>query len=413
MTTSKTTDAPVEKQRPFDRLIFLQNGFFTEQGHWIHEIRAWRKAVLETGMAWHAFAHVNLPPQIAAREGVDPCIPFLPGQSRRPFTPKDRLKAFLSGAVILPEILKKHYPGEPSSRDLLYVGYATEVEMIGMERWLDGLPADRRPAVAFVFHHPSHEWRTDPERIMVDGDTHRWVCARELLSECSGRIRYVASLPALAREFSRILGTEVRTLPHTCQMVQEDIPAHPVKLHDFGILGGGRPDQGIALWPSVVSRILTENPGVNILTQSPSGERGDALREVARKKDLSGRVALFASNNSGEDFLRHMMACRVILTPYDPAYYGLRSSMVFCDAACLGIPVVAHSRTSTGRMILAGVASGITYDRQDPEAIAKAAMSALERLPELNEKAQALKETWRARLSASTLLGELCAVFAE
>ena len=39
---------------------------------------------------------------------------------------------------MLPDILKKHYPGEPRADDLLYVGYATDVEMIGVARWLEG-----------------------------------------------------------------------------------------------------------------------------------------------------------------------------------------------------------------------------------------------------------------------------------
>ncbi len=411
MTASKREDASLEKQRPFDRLIFLQNGFFSEKGHWIHEIRSWRKAVLEAGMAWHGFAHVRLPPEVAVREGVDPCIPFLPGQSLRPFTPKERLRAFLSGAQILPEVLKKHYPGEPSSRDLIYASYATDVEMIGMARWLDMLPADRRPAVAFAFHHPSHEWRTDPEKMRIEGDAHRWLCARELLSECSERIRYVAAFPVLARELSRLLGTEVLTLTHTCQMMEGDLPEHPEKLHDFGIFGSGRPEQVVALWSALVSRILAGNPGVKILRQSPAGAQGDALREIAGKKDLSGRITLFASGNADDDYLRHMMGCRVILIPYDPAYYGLRSSMVFYEAAYLGIPVVAHSRTPMGRMILSGIASGVTYERQDREAITNAAMSALEHLPELSKRALLLRDMWRSRLSASTLLGQLCSAF--
>ena len=411
MTASKREEAPVEKQRPFDRLIFLQNGFISEQGHWIHEIRSWRKAVLEAGMAWHGFAHHLLPPEIAAREGVDACIPFLPGQSLRPFTPVDRLKAFLSGAMLLPETLKKHYPGEPSSRDLIYVSYATDVEMIGMARWLDGLPADRRPAVTFAFHHPSHEWRTDPERMRIEGDAHRWVCARELLAECSDRIRYVAALPALAREFSRILGTEVLTLTHTCQMTEEDVTEHPEKLHDVGIFGGGRREQGVALWPEIASRILAGNPVVTLLAQSPPGEQGDVLKGMAQKKEMQDRLVILPSDNAGKDFLRRMAGCRLILTPYEPVIYGLRSSMVFYDAACLGIPVVAHAQTSMGRMIRSGIASGVAYDRQDPEEISRAVLSALPHLPELSDKAWAVRDAWRSRLSASTLLGELCAAF--
>ena len=193
--------------------------------------------------------------------------------------------------------------------------------------------------------------------------------------------------------------------------MEGDLPEHPEKLHDFGIFGSGRPEQGVALWSALVSRILAGNPGVKILMQSPAGAQGDALREIAGKKDLSGRITLFASGNADDDYLRRMMGCRVILIPYDPAYYGLRSSMVFYEAAYLGIPVVAHSRTPMGRMILSGIASGVTYERQDREAITNAAMSALEHLPELSKRAVLLRDMWRSRLSVSTLLGQLCSAF--
>jgi hypothetical protein len=62
-------------------------------------------------------------------------------------------------------------------------------------------------------------------------------------------------------------------------------------------------------------------------------------------------------------------------------------------------------------MILSGIASAVTYNRQDPETIANAAMSALEHLPELSKRAVHLRDMWKSRFLASTLLGQLCSAF--
>jgi glycosyltransferase involved in cell wall biosynthesis len=362
-------------------------------------------------MEWHCFAHTSLPPEIAAEVDALPVIPFLPGQVRRGLTPIHRLTAFMDGAENLPGILRKNYPGEPRSDDLLYLGYATDVEMIGVARWLEGIKATKRPRVVFFHHHPAHEWKTDPASMTVEGDFHRWIYAAKRLYSVAPNIRYFGSIPALSKELSRVLQVPFSTLTITPPIPRDFDPAGVETSHDIGILGGSRTEQGITLVPSILRYLKFRRPACRVLLQCMKGRQETNMRQIMKKDGTEGMVSLISDPGSAEDYLQRIASCRLILLPYLPEKYCLRNSGVFMDANCVGRPVVASAQTSMGRMILAGISSGTVFRSMDPMAIAGAACDALDRMEDLSSRSRHFSPEWRQRLSTDVLLKKLLAGF--
>jgi glycosyltransferase involved in cell wall biosynthesis len=410
MLTAKAFKKRAPKQK-IRRLLFLQNGLESRVGHWLHEVKSWRRAVLSAGMEWHCFVHSTLSPEVAREVDALPVVPFLPGQVRRGFSPLQRLKSLVDGAEKLPAVLIKHYPDEPSSEDLLYVGYATDVEMIGVARWLEGLPKNNRPKVAFCIHHPSHEWTTEVSSMSLQGDFHRWIYAAKRVRVSTPEIRFLASIPALSEELSRVLEVPFETFAHNCQ-IPEAIDVEAIEpTYDIGILGSSRDDQGGYLYPDILMALKSALPNTRILLQCLPGEHESYIRSIMRRNGMEGMVTLATDAGLSQDMLSTIASCRLILLPYLPANYCLRSSGVFFEANCVGRPVVAPSETSMGRMILAGLSSGVAFRSMHAKTIAEAVCDGLDRHAELQRQAFEIAPFWRSALSAENLLKKLTGMF--
>jgi len=363
--------------------------------------------VLAAGLEWHCFAHTSLPAEQVEELDAMPVVPFLPGQIRRGLSPVHRLAAIIDGLEKLPEILQEHYPREPRPDDLLFVGYATDVEMIGVARWLEGIHESKRPRVAFVCHHPAHEWKTDPASMHLHGDFHRWIYAAKRVMGASNRTLFLSPLPALSKELSRVLQVPFSTLAN-CSQVPDGINLEHVRpTYDVGLVGGSRTEQGVTLYPEILRRLKSMRPEIRILLQCMPGRQLDAFRKIIKKDGTEDMVTLVSDPGTPEDYLKRIASCRLILLSYLPQQYCLRGSGVFMDANYVGRPVVASAQTSMGRMIASGISAGVIFGSMEPVTIAGAVCHALDRIEDLSTRAHALSHEWRHRFTADILLKEL------
>lgn len=394
------------------RVIFFQNGLFNASGHWLTETWAWRTEVLSLGIEWHGFSHVLFGKRAKEMDLV-PAIPFLPGQSRRGFSRKARLAAYLDGAILLPDILERHWPGEVGPDDLLYVAYTTDVEMIGIARWLEEIPEAKRPMVAFFFHHPAHEWSVDFQRSGLRGDFLRYLHAVERIRGLNVRCRIFASGDLLSKTLGSVLKYPVEDLNFVSHYPegfrQEDCTCE----YDIGLLGGGREEQGRKGWPLVLRELLTKIPSLRICVQIPSAAGESKIPDDLKPFVSRSGVTFFHGNSRHLDHFRRIASCKTLLLPYSPQIYALRSSGVFQEACILGVPTVVPRKTSIGRMIQSGKAAGVVYGGDDPADIALAVEQALERHESLVEQAQALKEVWRRETSIHSVFARMKECFLD
>ena len=397
----------------FKRLIFFQNGLQERSGHFLPETRLWREAVLGAGMAWHGFSSTRLDPRIAAEIGVDPSVPILPGQKKTDLSQLSCLAAFLEFPDILCSILQQKFPGTPSASDLLFVPYATEVEMMGVAKLLSGVAMENRPAVAFMFHHPAHEWETDSSTMTIRGDFTRFQYAAGLLKMISPNVRYYGVIPILSQELSRILGSPVGTLPWASQLPHQGYQRCNAPRWDVAIPGSGRVEQGFGLWPQIHSVLRRIRPESKMLFQVSGKNQEKLFRAAVIQEENTHNTSIAHATPDRISHISLLDSCRLILLPYLPSIYALRGSGIFTEVCSLGKPVVAHSQTPMGRMIRAGLAAGITFQEHTASSIANAVDEALSRIEQLERRAQELSPVWRDRHDVTNILRNLTADFAN
>jgi len=129
------------------------------------------------------------------------------------------------------------------------------------------------------------------------------------------------------------------------------------------------------------------------------------------KDGTDGMVSLIAKAGISTDHHQRIASCRLIVLPYLPESYCLRGSGVLIDASSTGRPTIASLQTSMGRMILAGLCSGLVFPIMDPDRIAEAVCDGLDRIDDLTLRARELRDAWSREHSTNTLLKQLLKSF--
>lgn len=397
----------------FKRFLLLQNGLDHPGGHWLPETKSLRHAVLKEGLEWACFANSRLSQSLALELDARPAIPFLHGNILAGNDPQTRLASFMMGAETLPAILHRHYPGSPSPNDLLHVGWTTDLEMIGVARWLESIPPASRPAVSFYFHRLPGYWNVDPSTMAVSGDFHRWRYAVARLKRTRVRMSFSSVDHMLSRILSRLLSIPAICIP----LVQGDVRAGSSRDSnpgfDLGIFGGSRPEQGAKQLPGILEELRKRHPRLKTVIQVLSREHEHFLTPRIHPAWNGTHVSLLVGHLEKQAQLDRMAACKLLLLPYDPRVYCLTMSAIFTDAVRLGLPVVAPALTSMGRTILSGAAAGTVYHGNDDASVADAVMKSLHDLENLSARARGLSQGFKDRHSAIHFLKELCTALSQ
>ena len=399
--------------KSFGRIIFIQNGMKDGKGHWIHEILGLRGAVRSSGMECVILAHSDCDRALVAEHDVIPAIPFLPLQTAVSAPGMGRLSSFVEFPQAFASSLSEHLPADISHRDLLHVCFSSEVELFGTARWLREQSPERRPSVSFSFQDLPHEWRVNPETLQIEGNFAFWKHAVWSLRQCldEERIRVFGSCPALALMLEKLLGMPCGVLPSATQFRREYAAASPEKRYDVATIGGNRSDQGVLQWAEILSALRAMRPGVTVSFQMMRPHQREAMiRRFGKLYDPS-QVEIAVGTQDTREYYARMQASRLLLLCYAPERYCFRDSGVFVEANCLGIPTVAHARTSMGRRIMAGMAAGSVYGSGDPREMASVIHRSLEQIEELDRKGASQREAWIKAYSPETSLGMILGSF--
>ena len=399
----------------FDRIIFIQNGLKDGTGHWLPEGLAWSEAVRSVGMEYVLLCHSDCDPSLVAKHGMRPAIPFVPGHPAPSASGLGRLAAFIEFPQIFALALASKMPADISSRDLVFVGYSTEVELLGMAMWMRNLPVDKRPAVSFAFQDLPPEWKVNPEGMTIGGSYAFWRHAIWSLKQTLDptKVRIFGSCPALSHMLERILRIPCKTLPCATQFRKSFAIESPEKRYDLATVGGNRSDQGVHQWLKILPTLLALRPDITVSFQMQTQKQKEALiRLFGDLYDLN-HIEIGVGIYDTSQYYARMQASRLLLLCYSPERYCFRDSGVFVEANCLGIPTISHAQTSMGRRVKAGMASGSVYGSIDPQEIAGVIHQSLDRIGELEQRANVLREHWIKAHSPETSLLMLLRSFGE
>jgi len=214
------------------------------------------------------------------------------------------------------------------------------IQLLGVLRWLAGLPPETRPKVAINLFEPMGEWNDDNQAVKFYS---------AIWKGCPPGVKRNVVLFSRTRiaaeKFTKELGVPVMVFPRALPerfleaRTRADEVNGPMVV---SFVGGARLERGCALIPELVKRCA--GTGVEFFVQVRSGiDRGfDASALTALSALPHVRIVKGALDY---DVYYRTIGDSVVLLPYKPQAYRWRDSGVYHEAKLLDAPVLATAGT--------------------------------------------------------------------
>jgi len=318
-----------------------------------------------------------------------------------------RLRTFIEGAAMYSGDCRALEADQPGPDDLILIPYATEVELLGLARWLNRLHTlgQPRPFVVAVVHRPDYAWLWTPDTGELCGDLAPFAYACfSLLQACQeARLALMTTTQALAS----VLEQHVE-MPFLAGCAPMHYPPQPDELAplrwDFAFLGQMRPEKGSRSLAAIVRAYLQARPQARIAIQCDSP--GDPAQYLDDYASIAGesRIDWLMGPQDDATFQRTLQEAGCILIPSDPARYKLRVSGIFSDALGNGRPVVVAGPSWMTEMLQAGHGAAVAVRNPTPEKFARALLTVQRALPEFQQRASERSVRWRKEQSMERLV---------
>src|SRR4030095_16329334 len=199
---------------------------------------------------------------------------------------------------------------------------------------------------------------------------------------------------ALGRNEREIARSRKRVVPQTGPLV-------------VSFLAGARPERGTAFIPDAVKQCAPL--GVRFLIQATDTLHwGPAL---ALLKPLSDRPEVrFHEGMLPREGYSDWIAQSVVLLPYDAARYQSRSSGVYLEARCFGVPVIVAAGTWMAEEVLR-LGNGLVFEEYSAESITRCIARAQSDLAGLRRRAAACASDYRRQHGADRCVDAIESLF--
>jgi hypothetical protein len=222
---------------------------------------------------------------------------------------------------------------------LAWFPMVTPAQLLGLLRWVAGLPAEMRPKAAINLFEPGGEWSGN--------QTVKFYCTiwRGFRPDVKRDVVLFARTRIAAEKFTKEFGVPVTIFPRALperflEATRPAVEADGPMVVSF--VGGARLERGCALIPEVVKRCA--GTGVEFFIQVRSGlERGVDARALTALAALP-HVRVVQGALDYEAYYR-AIGSSVVLLPYQPNEYRWRDSGVYHEAKLLDAPVLVTSGT--------------------------------------------------------------------
>lgn len=356
-----------------------------------------------------AYAHADLPAELAQALQVLPCFAYVPDAVLDPDPLSRPVTDYLVLASAFAQGCQQHVTPRLSGNDLVVVTYSTHSELYGMAQWLLTLAPAARPRIACIFHLPDFDWQLSPERQLAAGFIAPWRHAAHALAAVLGHSRCFmgATNAPLARVLAKVFGRSVEVVPLVYPAsAQAASNAHQAvtKRFDFALAGQYRPEKGSAFTLALLAELARQRPGLALTLQVNDMAQAHSVQQWAQSHWRSGLLDLVVGYCSAPDYTARLCASRLVLLPYCPDRYALRVSGVAWEAFCLGLPVVCPAGTWMADQVDSANAAGLVFAPWAAAAAAQAALHALGGLAPLQQQAAARAGHWQAQSTVASLL---------
>ena len=263
-------------------------------------------------------------------------------------------------------------------------------QLLGLFRWLSGLPPEQRPKTAITLFEP-RAWNETNASARFFKTVWR-DCAPELRQD----VAIFARTPPGAALFTKQLAIPASVFPYALPeryLAPKPDTTRTADRMIVSFVGGARRDRGSALIPEVAKRC--SGMGILFRVQARGGQ--DGYFDTAPLTALAGlnHVQLEHGALKRDDFYR-AIGESVVLLPYRPNDYRWRDSGVYHEAKLLDAPILVTAGTWMADEVRS-LGNGLVIENFSADAVVACIAQAQRELPSLKAAAMRVGEHARQK----------------
>ncbi|BAE52591.1 glycosyltransferase [Paramagnetospirillum magneticum] len=304
-----------------------------------------------------------------------------------------------------------------AATDVIYVNSVQPPQFMGIVRWAQALPEDRRPTVIVEFgtdpglvaHDTPEGLRFSPMDTRVDSRAVLLRYTARHLSEADQKWLRLATFDTQSSAiFQLLLDFPVGTLPLPQQAMTSCRDRSGTRPITIGILGHQRGEKGFDKVPALVARLLAERTDIRVLVHNglPEG-MVTPQQELRAMAAADPRLTLDERTADGVLWASLLDQTDLIVCPYNRNRFISSYSAVASEAMANAIPVVVPEGTTMHAVIREFGEPGTIFKEESVEAIAAATHAALDDFDRLAELARQASIRWGETRGAKCLVDTL------
>lgn len=390
---------------------FIQHGLRDKHSHFYGETLGFVQAAKELKRDLQVWTHAQCEPQIVENFKARAVFPLQTDGVVDKDPVSSELSSYIVGAAAFASTLGKFLTPDITADDWVFVAYASQNEAYALALWMQTLSAEKRPRLALFCHRPELNWNVDPQREKVSANASFWRFAALMLEKIGAkdRLQVFAPDPRLAEFLGWASGLAVGAagLSTPYFLTPAQALAAP-KRYDIGLIGEFRAERGSEMIPELMVALDRLRPGMRYVLQLTDSAEEQALKNKLADQGFKGSLSVLANNHlEPAEFARLVAQVRLMILPYHPQRYRMRSSGVLSECIAYAIPCVVPSGTWLGDQLKDRLAAGEAFEGWTSDAVCTATVLAFDALDTLTETAEEKMLPWRQRNCARAMLDRL------
>jgi glycosyltransferase involved in cell wall biosynthesis len=395
------------------RLIIIANGLRHKSGHHYMEARSFREETEKMGMEVVILSHEQVEPSIRDELKAHPCFERSPywrnSASNRFFwwlEFRRSLKTFLARLAAAPI-----HPISPN--DVIVSTLTKGRDILALAYWVKSLPKQERPQLALNFMIDDFSqsiggqgaWKIRESTAKFYRKAYRKLC-RFVDSE---KIHLTTGGTEYSKAMSKILGCQVRVSPLPVQLnlnlsdIKSDKP-NPLPVLTF--LGYMQPGKGGDLIGPTIRKVLASNTECHFVLQANPADFADKWRLEIGEAGMR-HVTIQHGEMSQDEYQAIFRSSDIVLLPYRPETYRLRTSGIFAEAMALGKVVVTSPHTWMAEMAQRHGGAIIVAEEFSVDSMVSAILKSLSDFPVMSQQMKEISRYWREEMGMKSFIGEI------
>ena len=390
---------------------FIQHGLRDMHSHFYGETLGFVQAAKELKRDLQVWTHARCEPQIVEAFKARAVFPLQTDGVVDSDPVSSELSSYIVGAAAFASTLGKFLTPDITADDWVYVAYASQNEVYAVASWMQTLSAEKRPRLALFCHRPELKWSVDPHRETVSANASFWRFAARMLEQIGAKDRVQVFAPDLRLvEFlgwASGLKVSAAGISTPYFLTPAQALSSP-KRFDIGLIGEFRAERGSEIIPDLMIALDRLRPGMRYVLQLTDSTEQEAVQKKLADQGFMGSLSAIANNHlETAEFARLIAQVRLMVLPYHPQRYRMRSSGVLSECIAYATPCVVPSSTWLGDQLKDRFAAGEAFDGWTSDAVCSATVRAFDALDALTKTAEEKMLPWRQRNCARAMLERL------